>query len=189
MNTTVNWQIVRHTVSIAGVVKDRETQSTIADANVEIINLKKQTRTGIDGWFHFIDLPSNTYNLVASLPDARARYGIVSLQSIASPNLNVEILLPPTAIKGVVKGLVTHGGLDGPHDGIAIAGAKVQIEETGDRVWTDQQGQFLFTRLEAQVSPLNLTISAQEYVKFQTQVTILEFCTWLRTIHHDLAQE
>lgn len=168
MSTTVNWQIVHRKVSIAGVVQDSETKEAIADARIEIRSLKQWTLSGADGRFHFMDLSENSYTLNASLPGAGTQYGVAELTTDFT--LEAKLLMPPTALKGVLKDA----------DQRAIAGAEVQIQETGDRTWSGKDGAFLLTKLETLKQgsrSLSVTISARGYGQIQQQVAIAQGTT------------
>ena len=167
MNTTIDWQIVRHQVSIAGIVQDSETKQAIAGARVEIDHLKdthsqKWTLTGVDGWFYFLDLPpkNNGYTLSASLPNRGTRYGVVSSEAISvisgrvplnSPSLNMVMHLPPTALSGRIT--------DEQNKGLKLA--KVQLQPGGETVFSDEKGNYFLSGLN--VGSITINISAQSY--------------------------
>jgi hypothetical protein len=70
------WEIFRRTVSIAGRVIDVQTGKSVSGAKVLAISDFKRliTSTGIDGRFHFLDLPEGTYKLIASQPFSGYRF-------------------------------------------------------------------------------------------------------------------
>jgi len=105
----INWQTVRHQVSIAGIVQDSKTKQAISGARVEIDNLQnthsqKWTLTRADGWFYFLDLPSNqNYTLSTSLPGREPYYGSVSVPLSKIPKLDVILSLQTKVPQDGVK--------------------------------------------------------------------------------------
>ena len=75
--------VIRHAVSITGQVTDALSGSPLAGARVEITQGPAefeseridQTFSHADGVYYFLDLPSGTYHLKFSLPQAGRRYG------------------------------------------------------------------------------------------------------------------
>jgi hypothetical protein len=103
VSTTINWQIVRHQVSIAGVVFDGATGQAIAGARVKIDDSPQWTLTRPDGWFFFLDLPRGNYSLTASFSSPGNRDRTISSTEISiqpghvapdSPHLNIKLPLP-----------------------------------------------------------------------------------------------
>jgi hypothetical protein len=67
-----------------------------------------QTRTAVDGHFHFLDLPDGDYAVTASLPEAGNRYGTAEAKNLrVSRDGNgridwawTDVKVPPTTISG-----------------------------------------------------------------------------------------
>lgn len=80
-----SWEVFRRTVSIAGRVTDIQTGKSISGAKVLAISDFKRlmTITGIDGHFHFLDLPEGTYRLIASQPFSGYRFETFQVEVIA----------------------------------------------------------------------------------------------------------
>lgn len=171
MTTWMKFETVRRQVAIAGQVKDAVTQQVIAGALVKFIampealetkvtfltqlygdDLKQrpdQTQTATDGTFHFVDLPSGTYTVEASLPAAGTRYNKIEAEvTVNAPNANsdsstdtVQIIalnLPPTALSGSVKDSSNH----------PIAMAKIQVKGLGEYTFSNKDGEYQLIGLE-----------------------------------------
>jgi hypothetical protein len=105
-----------------------------------------RTRTAADGHFHFLDLPEGGYTLAACLPEAGSRYG----QQVAKAKVAregdrlrwafVPIELPATALEG----RITDKGTGEP-----LVLAEVRVDGSGERAFSDNQGQYRLVRLEA----------------------------------------
>ncbi|HZF08729.1 MAG TPA: carboxypeptidase-like regulatory domain-containing protein [Thermoanaerobaculia bacterium] len=167
-------EIVRHRVAIAGRIADALSGRLLAGARVEItgapaafLNLvalraiaagtagslwaamaerPDRTRTARDGHFHFLDLPAGAYTLTASLPDAGSRYGTATLPlTLVADSLGnvvraqADMTLPPTAVKGKVSGPASA----------AVPMAELAVGGSGERTWTDAQGGYLLSAIEA----------------------------------------
>jgi hypothetical protein len=154
-------------VAIAGRVIEAVTKQAIAGAMIKIeqsppgfqqmLKLKalqfgdrpieplNQTMSAIDGCFYFLDLPSGTYTLTASLPGTGTRYGTVTTAALtiarnAKGNAEtaiVEITLPTTALSGTVMG-----------DGKPVSMARIQIEGSSASTFSNADGTYLLTGLE-----------------------------------------
>ncbi|MGD9101251.1 MAG: carboxypeptidase regulatory-like domain-containing protein [Anaerolineae bacterium] len=180
------WETVRHQVAIAGRVSDAQTGKTIARARVEItaapaeftawlaIRAKQhqehwetmderpdRTRTALDGHFHFLDLPDGSYTLTVSLPGSGSRYGTAQVVATVSRDAEENIVmaaadttLPPTT----VKGQITEQDSDPV---ILVAMAEVRVKGSGERTFSDGQGQYLLAGLET--GARTVLVSAQGY--------------------------
>lgn len=177
----------RHRVAIAGQVSDAETGQVIAGARVTLTQMPEslskrlvlqalqygdrwetlgkrpdRTRTAVDGYFNFIDLPTGNYSLTVSLPSAGTRYGIaetaviVSDESAQPSPKSIAVALPPTALKGNIQDA----------QGKPIEMATLQLEGSGENALSDAQGNYRFTHLEAsspKAKPRTVTVLAQGY--------------------------
>jgi hypothetical protein len=162
---------IRHQVAIAGKVSDKETGQTIGGAIVEITEMPEpfktklalkalqyganwqtlperpdRTRTAVDGYFYFVDLPDGNYTLRATLPGTSTRYDSAQTTAIVAsgdnegkPKFAVNIDLPPSGIKGQIKN----------QEGDAVAKAKVQIQGSGEYTFSNDEGNYLLSGLEA----------------------------------------
>jgi len=179
---------IRHQVAIAGRVTDAQTGQALAGAQVVItaapveftvkVQLRAKqnqiiwetlmerldrTQTARDGHFHFIDLPIGQYTLTASLPGAGSRYGTASVQenvalsgTTGDPSklklATADIALSPTTLAGQI----TITGTNQP-----VFLAKVQVQGSGEQVFSDARGRYLLTGLES--GTRTVAISAQGY--------------------------
>jgi hypothetical protein len=92
INVTVNSQDNKGIIN--GIVKDKETQSPVNDAIIEILELQKKTAADASGNFEFKDIPYGTYQLkVSSLGyETVVKTDIVVLSSRPA-NVTAELLL------------------------------------------------------------------------------------------------
>lgn len=182
------WEAVRHQVAIAGRVTDGRTGQTLARARVEInaspaaftdrlaliarqygerwaslTERPDRTHAAADGHFHFLDLSAGQYTLIASLPGAGQRYGQAQkVVTVLPPNntgklvmVAADITLSPTT----VKGQITRQGTSE-----TVVMAEVRVQGSGERTFSNGQGQYLLTGLEASAErPRTLLVSAQGY--------------------------
>ncbi|NEO37699.1 MAG: carboxypeptidase regulatory-like domain-containing protein [Moorea sp. SIOASIH] len=186
MSNQIRLEAIRHRVAIAGQVKDAQTQQVIPGAVVEIadmpesfkskidllaglygddwekrVNGPDRTRTRVDGYFYFQDLPDGLYTLTASLAGAGTRYSDDPTIKTIPPGSDAEsdqtevqvssdpetgaIAIPtvnfyfqPTALLGNVTN----------SDDEAVVMAKVEIEGSGEYTFTDNDGNYLLSSLE-----------------------------------------
>ncbi len=137
---------VRHQAAIAGTVADATTGAPIAAALVEAMPPARRpdmaplwlTRTGPDGHFHFLDLPSGKYSVRAALPEATTRYGGAEATVDVTRDRDGTIALAATALTlaaTTVNGQVTR-------DGKPVGLATVVVLGSGERAVTDAQGRY-----------------------------------------------
>jgi len=143
-------EIVRHQVAIAGRVTDAQTGKSISGAQVDITAgpSRDRSRTAEDGHFHFLDLPDGKYVLNASLPGLGERYGTAEVQAEVSRDAqeNIKIAAADMALQPTtVKGRVTRGGAT---QAIPVVVAEVRIKGSGERTFSDGQGNYLLTSLQ-----------------------------------------
>jgi hypothetical protein len=166
-----DWDVVRHRVAIAGRVFDATSEKPLGDAEVVITNMppafKKtlqfagvqfgdrwakmpqrpdRTQSRQDGLFYFLDLPDGSYGLRAAIPSRGRRCGVVETETKVSRdadgNLKIEFLrlmLPSTLVKGKVTAADQPAG---------VALARVRVKGSGERAFTDAQGQYVITGIE-----------------------------------------
>jgi hypothetical protein len=189
------WQIARHRVAIAGRVLDAGSSKPVADATVSMTVMpaafeKKlavgssacgsawkdmpqrpdRTKTRKDGLFYFLDLPDGKYSLRASKASYGKRYGVaeqsVEVSRDSQGNFKiafVDLNLPPTTIKGKITG-------SGHKSGVVLA--EVRVKGSGERTFSDVQGQYAVTGIES--GKRVLLVSAQGYRTATENVTLAQ---------------
>jgi len=186
------WETARHRAALGGRVKDARTGEPLAAVRVEIAagpaaftsrldllvrqhgdlwatlaERPDRTRTARDGFFRFLDLPAGQYILSASLPGSGTRYGTatagVTLSSDAQGDTlpgTVDLELPATTIQGRIRST--------PNAPVWMA--EVRIQGSGERTWSDAQGQYVLSGIEA--GARKLTISAAGFGVKSEAVTL-----------------
>jgi len=181
----------RHQVAIAGQVTDSQTGRALAGAQVWMIAAPAQfnhalalkalqygdqwestpgrpdrTLAARNGRFHFMDLPDGNYTLEAKLPGLGSRYGISKVKITVSRDddghinmAQAEIKLAPTTLKGQVTDET------GP-----VAMAEVQVVGSGERAFSNEQGNYLLPGLEVGKNR-KISISAKNYQPASQVVT------------------
>ncbi|MGA7931945.1 MAG: carboxypeptidase-like regulatory domain-containing protein [Kovacikia sp.] len=170
VTTWMKLKPIRHQMAIAGQVSDAQTGQVIPGARVELSPLSgtfktrlalqamqygerweamterpDRTHTAIDGSFYFLDLPDGSYTLMVSLLGAGTRYGptqstvTVSRQGDRIQRATVDIALSPTTLKGKITN----------SEGVPVVMAKVQVVGSGESTFSDSQGNYVLTGLEA----------------------------------------
>jgi Carboxypeptidase regulatory-like domain len=186
------WETARHRAALGGRVKDARTGEPLAAVRVEItagpaeftsrltllarqhgelwaalVERLDRTRTARDGFFRFLDLPAGQYTLSASLPGSGTRYGTATAkvtlsaggQGSVSPG-TVELALPATTIQGRIRST--------PNASVWMA--EVRIQGSGERTWTNAQGHYVLSGVEA--GARRLTISASGFRVKSEAVTL-----------------
>ena len=166
----VAWVEVRRRVAMVGRVTDAETGRPLGGAQVEItagprafetrratgatragdqrdaaVERLDRTRTAADGHFRFMGLPNGRYRLRASLRGAGSRYGVAQATAVVAGTAagspapaTIDLALPPTRLQGRVT----------RPDDSPVALAQVQVEDSGERTFTDKRGRYVLAGLE-----------------------------------------
>lgn len=199
------WQTARHQVAIAGRVRDTETGKPLAGAVITVIAMPvafrrkvellsksraaltervDRTRSRADGIFYFLDLPEGKYILAAAIPNGGRRYGTAQqTANVARDNkgnvklTSIDFSLQPTVVKGKVTGT-------GHKSGVAMA--EVRIKGSGERAFTDVQGEYVLTGIEP--GKRNVVVLAQGY-RTMTQPVALAEPGASETVNFNLVRE
>lgn len=183
----VQYETVRRQVAISGSVKDMVTRKPLGGVEVVVVsgppafvselellkkiygihrdglkNLSVKTNTGNDGFFYFMDLPDGNYTVEARCPGYGSRYGkaekTVDVKRSDKGGVllsSLEIMLPSS----VVRGRVVRAGSYAP-----VAMAEVRVEGSSECSFTDENGCFILSGLEASSAvPRSLAVSATGY--------------------------
>ena len=190
MSGWMELQLRRHQVASYGRVSDEETGLAIHGAVVEMTSMPEAFEnwlalhslqygsswatmrerpdrkiTSVDGYFYFVDLPNGDYTLRGSLPNSGTRYGTAEASATVSreppDNINrvtANIALPPTAIKGQIV----------DDNGDPVGMAKVQIQGSSEYAFSDGDGNYFLSNLEASPNPetgrtAKVSVSARGY--------------------------
>jgi hypothetical protein len=179
-----DWQIARHRVAIAGRVLDGNTGKALGDVAVTLTAMPAalqkrlaitsiaygsgwnsmprrpdRTMTSENGLFYFLDLPNGKYSLSALPPTYGGRYSTTQQALTVSRDGKgdtkiafVNLTLQPTTVKGKITG---------PGQKTAVVLANVRVKGSGERVFSDAQGQYTVTGIEP--GKRVLMVSAQGY--------------------------
>src|SRR5215212_424319 len=154
------FETFRHRAVIAGRVTDAQTGKPLPGARVAITSGPEVTTAG-DGFYRFLDLPAGTYTLTASLPGSGSRYGTESGQVVLGEDLEtVDLELPATTVKGKVK----------DQAGQAVRMAEVRVQGSGESAWSDAQGNYALSGVEA--GARRIEVSARGFQKVSEAVAI-----------------
>ena len=154
------FETFRHRAAIAGRVTDAQTGKPLPGARVAITSGPEVFTAG-DGFYRFLDLPAGTYTLTASLPGSGSRYGTESGQVVLGEDLEtVDLELPATTVKGKVK----------DQAGQAVRMAEVRVQGSGESAWSDAQGNYALSGVEA--GARRIEVSARGFQKVSETVAI-----------------
>lgn len=203
----IRWQTVRHVVAIFGRVVDATTKKPVPGALVAIqdkpavfdkklqlasmqygdrwatmMERPDRTTTRNDGQFYFMDLPDGQYKLSAAHPSAGRRYGraeqtVQVSQDGKKKKVGVELALAPTTVKGKIAG---------PGQKAGVAMAEVRVKGSGERTFSDVQGQYSLSGLEP--GKRTVTVVAQGYGIASQAINVPEPGA-LETLDFKLARE
>lgn len=203
----IRWETARHVVAIFGSVVDAVTKKPVPGAQVAIqdmpaafkktLQLKSlqfggewdtmpqrpdRTTSRMDGQFYFLDLPAGKYTLQANYSNAGRRYGqaqqtVQVVEDAKKKKVAIELALPPTVVKGKIV-------VSGQKAGVGMA--EVRVKGSGERTFSDVQGQYLLTGMEP--GKRTLMVFAQGYVAAVQAVNIPGPGT-LETLNFNLARE
>lgn len=183
---------IRHQVAISGRVTDAQTRRCLGGAQVRISSAPAEftawlgihalqygaawaTRnerpdqmvTAVDGHFHFMDLPDGQYTLTVSLPGSGSRYGVAQAQALVARTAQGKIImaisdltLPPTTLKGRISG----------SNSTNVVMAQVRVNGSGERTYTNSQGQYLLAGLE--VGNRTVSVTAQGFQPVTQAITL-----------------
>jgi hypothetical protein len=125
-----------------------------------------RTCTRTDGHFHFMDLPDGDYTLKITQPGSGTRYGTAEAETTVSRDAdgnidweNVAVQLSPTAIGGTVT-TQSDGGAGGgghPLEEEPVWMAEIRVSGSGERTFSNQNGEYLLTGLEIGTRQISVT--------------------------------
>jgi protocatechuate 3,4-dioxygenase beta subunit len=149
-----------HRARIAGRVTDAATGRPLPGARVAIASGPEATAAA-DGVFRFLDLPAGNYTLTASLPGKGSRYGTASKPvALGGALAKVDLALPATTVKGKVK----------DPSGQAVRMAEVRVQGSNESAWSDAQGNYVLSGVEA--GARRIAVSASGFEKVSEAVTL-----------------
>ena len=150
------------TGSISGIVRDFKSSQTIANCQVTLSPLGKTVFTDANGHYIFDNLNPGTYTLTYS----KAEY--------IDQSATVEVLAGQTTTKDISLG-GTMGGISGIVKDYTtsqtIANCQVALAPSGNTVFTDANGRYIFDKLNA--GTYTLSFSKIGYLDQSTTVEVL----------------
>jgi len=177
-------QLVTHRVAVAGWVKDSETKKAIAAADVTIVAMPSafeqrlklasmrygirwaalaerpdKTQTKEDGLFYFLDLPNGKYTVRVTATKSGKRYA--SSEETASVTHDPQGNLKMASLKVALQPTAVKGKITGPNHKAGVVMAEVRIKGSGERTFSDAQGQYVLTAIEPGTRTVQVT--AQGY--------------------------
>lgn len=119
------------------------------DAWAAMTERPDRARTAPDGLFYFLDLPDGDYTLTASLAGMGRRYGTAQATATVSRDENgnfkrafLDLALQATTVRGKITG---------PSHRTGVAMAEVRVKGSGERTFSDVQGQYVLSGIEPAV--------------------------------------
>jgi hypothetical protein len=149
----------------------------------QMLERPDRTQSKPNGLFYFVDLPDGDYSLQVTMPSMGRRFGkvVVPAQVSRDAEGNMKIIardangtiripfvrcaLPPTLVKGKVTG-------PGKESGVALA--RVRVKGSGERAFTDAEGQYTLAGIEPSKTARTLLVSAQGYREQAEKFMLLE---------------
>jgi hypothetical protein len=144
----LQWEIRRHQAAVAGRVVDAQRGKPVAGALVVVTAgpLRRESRSGGDGHFHFLDLPDGTYVVTASYPPEGSRYGSAQANAVVSRDgtgrismATADLELPATTLRGRVAR---------PNNQPVVM-AEILLEGSGERNYSAADGHYALVGVEA----------------------------------------
>lgn len=153
-----------------------------------VISRPDRTASQADGHFGFLDLPDGQYALTVSLPGVGSRYGPAQVQNITVARDGqgkailavADLFLPPTTVRGQIQ----QGS--GP-DAEPVTLAEVQLGGSGERTWSDGNGQYALLGLEISQNPRTVMVSASGY-QSASQTVLLAQAGTVATLNFTLVE-
>jgi hypothetical protein len=193
----MTWEERRHAVAIAGRVVDARTgprPMPIAGVEVTIVVMPEdfketlarrsralagvwedmaerldRTWSRADGLFYFLDLPEGQYSVRAVLPNCGERYGEArqDVKVARQPDRRFDLKfftlpLPPTAVTGTIATAADENDI--------VSLAEVRVKGSGERMFSDNRGQFRLTAIEP--GDRVLQVAARGYLPTESKVTV-----------------
>lgn len=187
------WQIARRQVAIAGRVTDGVSGKPLSGVHVTIVTMPPlfknklevaalqygnrwatmteradKTQTRHDGLFYFLDLPDGKYGLSASLSSPGKRYSKADEAVVVARDAKGGMKL--TFTNFVLQQTMLKGKVTCPGHKTGVAMAEVRVKGSGERAFSDVQGQYLLAGIEP--GKRTVLVFAQGYREAEQAVTI-----------------
>lgn len=150
-----------------------------------------RTRSRADGLFYFLDLPDGEYGLTAVLPNCGRRYAPAEQKAKVSraaldkfdqqnnmaaklESMWIKLSLQPTAVRGKV--------VDAERS-TTITLAEVRMKASGERTFSDAQGDFVLSPIQPSKNKRVLQAFAQGYEPAEAEIAITDVG---KAYHEDL---
>lgn len=165
----LQWEIRRHQAAVAGRVVDAQTEKPLAGALVVVTAgpLRRESRSGHDGHFHFLDLPDGAYVVTAGYPPGGSRYGSAQGNVVVSRDgtgkiqmATADLALPATTL---------HGRVARPNNQPVVM-AEILLEGSGERTYSAADGHYALVGVEA--GPRRVRVRAQGFQPATQEVTL-----------------
>jgi hypothetical protein len=201
--------LVEHCVAVAGWLTEAETAKPIAGARVTITAMAPvfaqklklaalsygnrwatlterpdRTQTREDGLFYFLDLPNGKYKFQASATGSGKRYA--SAEETATVTRDSQGNLKMTIVKLSLRPTTVKGKVTAANQKVGVAMAEVRIKGSGEKTFSDAQGQFILTAIEP--GTRTVQVFARGY-KPKSQVVELPEAGAMESVNVVLARE